>query len=89
MSSLPWSDGADELVLAALAEEPALLRVVLGECLAGEATGELSDAKASILSLTVVVERLWRLSVSSTLDLTARRGSLGGMGAAKVWEVDL
>ena len=73
-----------------LAEEPALLRVVLGDALVGEVTGEfLLLLWAAILSLTDVDVRFCRLRVSSSCGLAARRGSLGGLGASEVWGDDM
>ena len=78
------------MVLKALAEEPALLRVVLGDALVGEVTGEfLLLLWAAILSLTDVDVRFCRLRVSSSFGLAARRGPLGGLGASEVWGDDM
>ena len=79
------------MVLTTLAEEPALLRVALGDSLVvGEVTGEfLLLLWAAILSLTDVDVRFCRLRVSSSFGLAARRGSLGGLGASEVWGDDL
>ena len=68
----------------ALAEEPALLRVVLGDALVGEVAGEFLLLWAGILSLIVVVERFCKLMVSSSIGLTARRGSLDDLEASEV-----
>ena len=88
-SSSAVIDGTDEEALAVLAEEPALLRVDFGDALVGEAAGELFFSWVSTLSLTDVVARFCRLSVSTCLGLTARRGSLGDLEAAEVWGDDL
>ena len=76
-------------MLTALAEEPALLRVVLGDALVGEVAGEILLLWAAILSLTDVVSRFCKLRVTSSFGLTARRGSLVDLGASEVWGDDL
>ena len=72
-----------------LAEEPALLRVVFGDALVGEVAGELSLSWDNILSLTVAVARFWRLSVTFSFGLAARRGSLDDVEATESWGVGL
>ena len=75
-----------------LAAESALLRVApfsQGDALVGEVVGELIFSWDNTLSLTDVDVRFFRLRVSSSFGLTARRGSLGGLGASEVWGDDM
>ena len=72
-----------------LAAESALLRVAPGDALVGEVAGELVFSWDNTLSLTDVDVRFCRLRVLSSFGLTARRGSLGGLGAPEVWGDDL
>ena len=77
INSSPANELTDEVVLIALAEESALLRVCLGKALVGEAAGELFLSWVSTLSLTDVISRFCKLSGMMSRGGTTRGVSVG------------